>query len=305
MAGSDSFTALQSSSTNDSMSPFTVQFWGVRGSIPTPGVETVRYGGNTACVEVMVDGHRLIFDGGTGLRVLGKHLLNQPQPVEAHIFFTHTHWDRIQGFPFFIPAFIEGNRFSIYGATAPNGASIKQRLTDQMLRPNFPTPLQMMRSHLSFCNISPGSVLSIGDVMVETISLNRPNSALGYRITWGDHSLVYATDTNHANEELDQNLVYLAQNADILIYDGTYADHAYYDLNLTQSASDLVWQSAITLAKTAEIGRLVLFYHDPYQDDDQLDQIEAKIQMSLPNAMMAREGMTLKVNHPQPQQIHS
>ena len=306
MAGSDSLTALQSSSlANNSTTPFTVQFWGVRGSIPTPGVETVRYGGNTACVEVLVGGHRLIFDGGTGLRVLGKHLLNQPQPVEAHIFFTHTHWDRIQGFPFFIPAFIEGNRFSIYGATAPNGASIKQRLTDQMLRPNFPTPLQMMRSHLSFCNISPGSVLSIGDVMIETISLNRPNSALGYRITWGDHSLVYATDTNHAAEDVDQNLLYLAQTADVLIYDGTYADHAYYDLNLTQTVSDSVWQSAITLAKTAEVSKLVLFYHDPYQDDDQLDQIEMNIQASLPNAVMAREGMILKVNHPQPQQIRS
>lgn len=307
MAGSDSLTALQSSSSlaNGSTTPFTVQFWGVRGSIPTPGVETVRYGGNTACVEVLVGGHRLIFDGGTGLRVLGKHLLTQPQPIEAHLFFTHTHWDRIQGFPFFIPAFVEGNRFSIYGATAPNGASIKQRLTEQMLRPNFPTPLQMMRSHLSFCNISPGSVLSIGDVMIETISLNRPNSALGYRVTWGDHSLVYATDTNHAAEDTDQNLLYLAQNADVLIYDGTYADHAYYDLNLTQTASDSVWQSAITLAKTAEVGKLVLFYHDPYQDDDQLDQIETQVQASLPNAIMAREGVVLKVNHPQPQQIHS
>lgn len=294
MAGSDSFSALQSSSfENGSTAPFTVQFWGVRGSIPTPGVETVRYGGNTACVEVLVGGHRLIFDGGTGLRVLGKHLLTQPQPIEAHIFFTHTHWDRIQGFPFFIPAFVEGNRFSIYGATAPNGASIKQRLTEQMLRPNFPTPLQMMRSQLSFCNISPGSVLSIGDVMIETISLNRPNSALGYRVTWGDYSLVYATDTNHAAGDVDQNLLYLAQNTDILIYDGTYADHAYYDLNLTQTVSDSVWQSAITLAKTAEVGKLVLFYHDPYQDDDQLDQIEMQVQARLPNAMMAREGVIL------------
>ena len=299
-------TALQSSSlANSSIAPFTVQFWGVRGSIPTPGVETVRYGGNTACVEVLVGGHRLIFDGGTGLRVLGKHLLTQPQPIEAHLFFTHTHWDRIQGFPFFIPAFVEGNKFSIYGATAPNGASIKQRLTDQMLRPNFPTPLQMMRSHLSFCNISPGSVLSIGDVMIETISLNRPNSALGYRVTWGDHSLVYATDTNHAADDVDQNLLYLAQNAAVLIYDGTYADHAYYDLNLTQTVSDLVWQSAVTLAKTAAVGKLVLFYHDPYQDDDQLDQIEMQVQASLPSAIMAREGVILNVNHPQPQQIHS
>jgi ribonuclease Z len=283
-------------SISPSSSAFTVQFWGVRGSIPTSGVETVRYGGNTACVEAIVGEHRLIFDGGTGLRMLGKHLLNHHQPVEAHLFFTHTHWDRIQGFPFFIPAFIKGNRFHIYGATAPNGASIKQRLTEQMLRPNFPTPLQVMQSDLSFCDISPGSVLSIDDIMIETISLNRPNSALGYRVTWQGHSIVYATDTDHTAEETDQNLIYLAQDADILIYDGAYADHAYYDLHATQAASDVAWRSAIMLAKEAQVRQLVLFYHDPDHDDEQLDQLEMKVRASFSNAMMAREGMILQVS---------
>jgi phosphoribosyl 1,2-cyclic phosphodiesterase len=106
-------------------SQFTVRFWGVRGSIPTPGLETARYGGNTACVELQVAGKRLIFDGGTGLRVLGKHLVPE-MPVQAHLFFTHTHWDRIQGFPFFIPAFIEGNRFDIYGAHPLSNACVNR-----------------------------------------------------------------------------------------------------------------------------------------------------------------------------------
>ncbi|NET39656.1 MAG: MBL fold metallo-hydrolase [Cyanothece sp. SIO1E1] len=274
---------------------FAVKFWGVRGSIPTPGVDTVRYGGNTACVEIQVGGKRLIFDGGTGLRVLGKHLLKQ-MPVEASIFFTHTHWDRIQGFPFFLPAFIAGNCFHIYGATAPNGASIKQRLAEQMLRPNFPTPLQMMQSTLKFCNVTPGSVVTLeDDITVETISLHRSNSALGYRITWQDHSVVYATDTDHSEADYDQNLLYLASEADLLIYDGTYVDHAYYDLDTIQMNGHAPWQRGVDIALKAGVKQLVMFYHDPTHDDDYLDHLEAKVCSSFSKTLLAREGMMLKI----------
>jgi phosphoribosyl 1,2-cyclic phosphodiesterase len=274
---------------------FAVQFWGVRGSIPTPSESTVRYGGNTACVELRVAGKRLIFDGGTGLRVLGSHLLQQ-MPIEAHLFFTHTHWDRIQGFPFFIPAFVEGNCFHIYGATGPNGASIKQRLSDQMLRPNFPVPLQMMRSDLKFHDISPGSVITLDEVMIETVTLNRPNSALGYRVTWNDYSVVYATDTDHAPEQLDQSLLYLAQGADLLIYDAAYADHAYYDLQAAEVARQpSAWRACLEVAIAANVKQILMFHHDPTHEDDFLDKIEAEVQSIYPNVQLAREGMTLKL----------
>lgn len=274
---------------------FTVRFWGVRGSIPTPGTETVRYGGNTACVEIKVAGQRLIFDGGTGLRVLGKHLLEQ-MPVKAHLFFTHSHWDRIQGFPFFVPAFIEGNQFDIYGAAGQNGASIKQRLCDQMLRPNFPVPLQVMRSKLEFHDIAPGSVITLDDVVIETISLNRPNSALGYRVTWQDYSVVYATDTEHSLEQMDQGLLYLAHQADLLIYDAAYADHAYYDPKLAPSNEmPATWHTGVAVAIAAQVKRVVMFHHDPSHEDDFLDKVEADIQASYPNIQLAREGMILHV----------
>ena len=117
---------------SESKQQFKLNFWGVRGSIPCTGAETVRYGGNTPCIEMVAGGERLIFDGGTGLRVLGQSLMGQ-LPVEAHMFFTHSHWDHIQGFPFFVPAFVKVNKFNIYGVVAPNGATIKQRLHDQML----------------------------------------------------------------------------------------------------------------------------------------------------------------------------
>lgn len=287
-----SLSALNCESPIGDTQGFVVRFWGVRGSIPTPGIETVRYGGNTVCVEMQVGGKRLIFDGGTGLRVLGKHLLSQ-MPVQAHLFFTHTHWDRIQGFPFFMPAFIEGNCFDIYGAMGQNGASIKQRLSDQMLRPNFPVPLKMMRSELTFHDIAPGSVISLDDVLVETMSLNRPNSALGYRITWNGYCVVYATDTEHSSEDIDQGLLYLAQQADLLIFDAAYADHAYYDPNAGHPPE--TWRAGIEVANAAQVKQIVLFHHDPAHEDDFLTQVEAEVQARFPNVQLAREGMSLSI----------
>lgn len=280
--------------TSVSASEFTVQFWGVRGGIPTPGLETVRYGGNTSCIEIRAGGKRLIFDGGTGLRVLGKRLLYE-MPVQGHLFFTHTHWDRIQGFPFFAPAFIEGNHFDIYGAIGANGASIKQRLCDQMLRPNFSVPLQAMRSNLCFHDIAPGSVITLDDVVIETISLNRPHGALGYRVTWNGHSVVYATDTEHSAGHVNQALLYLANQADLLIYDAAYAEYSYYDPNAIALHSPGTWCAGVVAASAVQAKQVVLFHHDPAYEDDLLDRMEIEMQEAFSGARFARESMVIQV----------
>ncbi|MBW4492556.1 MAG: MBL fold metallo-hydrolase [Oscillatoria princeps RMCB-10] len=276
-------------------SEFAVHFWGVRGSIPTPGKETVRYGGNTSCVEMRVAGKRLIFDGGTGLRVLGKTLLPQ-MPVEAHMFFTHSHWDHIQGFPFFIPAFVPGNRFHIYGAVAPNGATFKQRLSDQMLHPNFPIPLQGMRSEMKFYSVRPGELVTLDDITVETALLNHPSTATGYRVTWRGRTAVYCTDTEHFPDRLDENVLHLARGADYFIYDATYTDEEYHHPKTPKVGwGHSTWQVGVDLAKAAGVRNLVIFHHDPSHDDDFLDDVEAKLQQVFPNGFLAREGMTLKL----------
>lgn len=270
---------------------FRVRFWGVRGGIPTPCIETMRYGGNTACVELQIGGQRLIFDGGTGLRALGRHLCKQ-MPVEAHLFFTQTHWDRIQGFPFFSPAFVQGNCFHIYGAMSANGASIKQCLSEQMLRPNFSVPLQVMRSNLKFHDITPGSVITLGDVTLETISLNRLNGAIGYRITWNGRSVVYATDIDHTATLPDPSLVYLADQADVLILDADDTNLAF--LNPEQVATYLgIWKERVALAIAANAKKLILFHHNPEHDDNLLDQLELEAQTYFSNTWFAREGMIL------------
>jgi phosphoribosyl 1,2-cyclic phosphodiesterase len=289
---------MQGTSMSSKQNLFTIQFWGVRGSIASPGPETVRYGGNTPCVEMRVGGERLIFDGGTGLRVLGQSLLSQ-MPVEAYMFFTHSHWDHIQGFPFFVPAFIKGNRFHIYGAPAPNGATIKQRLNDQMLHPNFPVPLQVMGADLQFYDIELRGNVQIGDVIVENAPLNHPGDATGYRVSWNGYAAAYITDTEHFPDRLDENVLALAHNADVLIYDATYTDEEY-----SSSASSRVgwghstWQEAIKIARAANVKKLVIFHHDPLHNDDFLDRLGEQAVQEFPDTLMAREGLSIQLVPP-------
>jgi phosphoribosyl 1,2-cyclic phosphodiesterase len=278
-----------------STADFVVQFWGVRGKISTPGKETIRYGGNTSCVEMRVGEKRLIFDGGSGLRVLGNNLLRQ-MPVEAYIFFTHCHWDSIQGFPFFTPAFIPGNCFHIYGAAASNGASMQQRLGCQMRDPNFPVPLQVMQSEMKFYDLTSGNKILLDDVTIETVFLNYSHRSMGYRVTWQGHSAVYATDRSHSPDHLDQNLLHLARQADLLILDAPCTISA--DETLKSSPlrwKDNLWQTGITTAKTAGVKRIVMSRYNPDYDDDFLDTMEEQVQSVFPNDLLAREGMILPV----------
>jgi phosphoribosyl 1,2-cyclic phosphodiesterase len=274
---------------------FQIKFWGVRGSIPCPGSETVRYGGNTSCVEMQVGRERLIFDGGTGLRILGQSLMAE-SPVKAHLFFSHSHWDHIQGFPFFIPAFIRGNTFKIYGVPSPNGATIKQKLQDQMLHPNFPVPLQIMRADLEFYDLEMGETLHCGNVTVETRPLNHPGDAVGYRVNWQGLSAAYITDTEHFPDRFDDNVLALARQADVMIIDATYTDEEYNDPKYSKVGwGHSTWQQAVKIAQAAQVKQLVLFHHDPAHNDDFLDRIGEQARKILPQTILAREGLLIEL----------
>jgi len=277
-----------------STADFVVQFWGVRDQISAPGKETIRYGGNTSCVEIRAGNKRLIFDGGTGLRLLGNNLL-KAMPVEAYIFFTHCHWDSIQGFPFFIPALLPGNCFHIYGAEASNGTSMEKRLTCQMEGPNFPVPLQVMRSEMKFYELTSGMTIILDDVTVESVFLNYSHRAMGYRVNWQGRSVVYATDRACYSDRIDQNLLHLARKAELLILD---APCAISDKDIKSSPllwKDNSWQTGIQTAKAAGVKRLVMSRYHPDYDDDFLDKMEEQLQSVFPNDVLAREGMILPV----------
>lgn len=277
-----------------STSDFVVQFWGVRDRISAPGKETICYGGNTSCVEIRIGKKRLIFDGGTGLRVLGTNML-KAMPIEAYIFFTHCHWDSIQGFPFFVPAFIPGNCFHIYGSQASDGTSMEQRLNRQMLAPNFPVPLQVMRSELKFYELSSGVTIRLDDVTVEAVFLHYSHRAMGYRVNWQGYSVVYATERACYLDQIDKNLLHLAQQADLLILD---APSTISNDDLKSSPlqwQDNLWQTGIETAKAAGVKRIVMSRYNPDYDDDFLEKLEAQVKSVFPNDLLAREGMILPV----------
>jgi phosphoribosyl 1,2-cyclic phosphodiesterase len=275
---------------------FTINFWGVRGSIACPGANTVRYGGNTPCVEMLVDGYRLIFDAGTGIHVLGQSLLSH-LPVSGHLFFSHSHWDHIQGFPFFSPAFMEGNEFDIYGGVIPQGVTIEHRLHDQMTQPNFPVPLQVMGANLRFHNLDYGDQVKLGDVTVLTGLLNHPGGAMGYRVSWQDYAVAYITDTEHLSTGLDRQVLDLADQADVLIYDATYTDEEYHHPRTSKVGwGHSTWQEAVKIAQAAQVKKLVIFHHDPSHDDDFMDAIQLQVSEVFSQAIVAKEGMKIVVS---------
>ena len=271
-------------------SQFAVKFWGVRGSVPTPIPANQRYGGNTVCVEALIGDQHIIFDGGTGLVSLGYSLQQQAQPIHAHCLFTHTQWDRIQGFPFFQPAFAPQNSFSIHGGVAPNGASIKHCLTDQMLMPHFSMPLQNMRASLSFNTVFDRDSFKIADIEVDVLRINAHTEAMGYRLTWQEKTLVYATDT--PTESVREEFLQFIDRADLLIHDGTYTDLTY--LKADRPGSELQpWEVGAKAAQIANVKELVLLHHSPIQSDEDLDRIQASLSDRYPNVSIAREGMKI------------
>jgi ribonuclease Z len=207
----------------------------------------------------------------------------------------------MQGFPFFSPGFIKGNIFHIHGAIAPDGSTIEQRLNDQMLHPNFPVPLQIMQANLDFHNVIPGRAIHINDINVETAPLNHPGEAIGYRINWRGGAAAYITDTEHYPDRLDENVLWLARNADILIYDSTYTDDEYNCPTKPKIGwGHSTWQEAVKVAKAANVKTLVIFHHDPSHDDEFLDRVGQEAAQKFPGAIMAREGMVLQVPVPFP-----
>jgi phosphoribosyl 1,2-cyclic phosphodiesterase len=274
---------------------FKIHFWGVRGSIACPGAATLKYGGNTPCVEMLVGGYRLIFDAGTGIYVLGQSLLGK-LPVNGHLFFSHSHWDHIQGFPFFLPAFMAGNEFDIYGGEIANGMTIEQRLQEQMMQPNFPVPLQVMGANLRFHNLAYGDRVNLGEVTVQTGLLNHPGGAMGYRVSWQNYAVAYITDTEHFSDRLDGNVLDLADRADVLIYDCTYTDEEYHDRQTSKIGwGHSTWQEAVKIAQAARVEKLVIFHHDPSHHDDFMDVTAVRSASVFPQSIVAQEGMEILV----------
>jgi phosphoribosyl 1,2-cyclic phosphodiesterase len=272
-------------------------FWGVRGSIPTPGPQTAQIGGNTSCVEVLCGKTRVVFDAGTGLRLLGSRLLGE-MPLTLHLFFSHVHWDHIQGFPFFGPAFVPGNTLHMYGAPNSRG-TIESAMAGQMEFPNFPVKLNQLGSHLVFHDIDSGDVIELeGGVVVRCAPGTHPGGVLAYRVDHDGGSVVYATDTEHHPSRIDQRLVDLAKGADLFIYDSMYTPEEYdgrHDGRSRVGWGHSTFVEGARVAEAAGVGRYVLFHHDPDQDDHAVREKERRARELFPRSDAAYEGLTIDV----------
>jgi phosphoribosyl 1,2-cyclic phosphodiesterase len=272
-----------------------ITFWGVRGSIPTPGPATVQIGGNTSCVEVRAGKAILIFDGGTGLRLLGKKLAKE-QPLTAFMFFSHVHWDHIQGFPFFEPAFVKGNVFHLYGGNNVS-RTLEETLEGQMDHPNFPVHLGVMGATMTFADLPEGQAVEIDDgeggkVRVTNARGNHPQGVFAFRVEHGGRALVYATDTEHYEGRIDEKLAALAKDAAILIYDSQYTPEEY---STKKGWGHSTFEEGAKLAKLAGAKKLVLFHHDPMQSDAAVRDKEKRAKAIFPDVIAAHEGLVLDV----------
>lgn len=269
---------------------FSVKFWGVRGSIACPGPDYVRYGGNTSCLEVRCGSQLLILDGGTGLRPLG-HQLDRKGPVDADIFFSHTHFDHVTGLPFFSSAFKAENRFRFWAGHLLPEHRLREVLGELMTAPFFPVPIEILRADISYIDFKPRETLEPRPgVKIRTAPLNHPNGATGYRVEYGGRAVCYVTDNEHVPGKSNANVLGLIDGADVLIYDSTYTDAEFANF---VGWGHSTWEEGIRLCERAKVKTLVIFHHDPGHDDAFMDRIAANAERARPGTLVAREGMVL------------
>ncbi len=270
-----------------------VTFWGVRGSIACPGPATAGYGGNTACLEIRAGNKLLIFDAGTGLKPFGGALAKQGGALDVDWFFTHTHFDHIQGIPFFSPLYDRRNRFRLRAGHLMPEMNLKQVLSEMMSAPLFPIPIGIFAAQIEFADFRAGETHDLGGgVVVKTAPLNHPNRATGYRVEVGKKAICYVTDTEHVPGRLDTNVLKLIEGADIVVYDSTYTDEEY-PAHVGWGHS--TWQEGVRLVEKAGAKRLAIYHHDPDHDDAFMDKVAAEAEKMRPGTFVAREGTTIEV----------
>jgi phosphoribosyl 1,2-cyclic phosphodiesterase len=280
-----------------------IRFWGVRGSFPVPGPTTNRYGGNTSCVEVRPStGQHIIIDAGTGIRRLGKEMMQgafSEGKGAAHLLISHTHWDHIQGLPFFAPLYHAGNKFFVY-ARQRDDTHLRAVFASQSDDPYFPVPFNSVQADVSFRELVEGARFEIGDVRVGCTRLNHPWIAMAYRLDADGASVVYATDTAPFTDVLLENeyirkppkigdplnpehaaklkvmrdgLVDLCRGADLLIFDTQFTVDEYRQRPHWGHSTP---NDAVEIALAAGVKKLALFHHAPERTDEQLDGILAE-----------------------------
>jgi len=250
-----------------------VTFHGVRGSVPAPGPQTSRYGGNTSCVEVRLsDGSTLALDAGTGLRELGKILVREGRSSPVHLFLSHTHWDHVMGLPFFAPLYDKNNHLLVYPLANEAQERFQRNIFDDI---HFPVSVNDIPSKVEFAR-PEGEVWQVGSAKVRRIQLNHPGGAQGFRIDDGGASIAYLTDNEISAARTlvtIDDIARFADGVDLLIHDSQYVPA---DMPHKKGFGHSLVEDVLKLGQFAKPGRLVLFHHDPDRTDEALDEIGSR-----------------------------
>jgi len=303
-----------------------VRFWGVRGSVPCPGPETVKYGGNTSCLELRFgeEDRLIVIDAGTGIRELAGHIMKNDLPkgpIKTELFLTHTHWDHIMGFPFFIPIFVPNTELKVFGPVTYEEDTLDKIVGGMLTYRYWPVRLTELAAKIEYFNLKEGSQDLGGGLWLTTKYLNHPILVLGYRFEYRGKVFCTAYDTEPfcnvfdvspgdpsydeeavkegamAAQEENDKVVSFFKGADILIHDSQYTHKEYISSKLGWGHSS--FEHSVNVAHKAGVKKLLLFHHDPDRSDAELELIEKKIQAAAGGktsleVMIAREGMTVE-----------
>ncbi len=275
-----------------------IEFWGVRGSVPSPGPNTTKYGGNTSCVSITINNKVLILDAGTGIRDLGSELIKSPEK-EIFILLSHSHWDHIQGFPFFKPIY-QPERPVYMFPTLFKKNIVLSSLVEQMDGAHFPITPDQVPSNFKFITDNPLDFLGKNGFIVDPVPLNHPGNAIGFRIAIGDKLICYFTD-NEIDPPYPKTIAYptlveQSKNVDVLIHDAQYIEE---DMPLKHGWGHSLINQVTNLGHDAKVKNLVYFHHDPERTDDEIDEIFKHEKSwlieneSKTNPIFAHEGLVL------------
>jgi phosphoribosyl 1,2-cyclic phosphodiesterase len=272
-----------------------IRFWGTRGSIPSPGAQTLEFGGNTTCVEVVLaNGQRVVIDGGTGFRLLGQHLDGSQLPCHFHLLLTHGHWDHLLGIPFFEPIYHESTKVIVDGW--PPAFQAMTRVFDSHMGDGFfPVAFDHLKARIDYLNTLAHSTLDLDGVLIDAMRLNHPQGGLAFRFREGKHTMVFITDNElgAAKGRRFSEFVDFCRNCDLLIHDAQYLTS---EIASRRGWGHSTFEEVVSLAQQAEAHNLILTHHDPYRSDAEVVKIVARAREIAANSSFphyidaAREG---------------